>query len=237
MKGVGVLVVALVLFLVVPFDTFGADETAAAKTTAATTTQKFPSAEERAQARNWYRMGMIHRAKAHRYHHAMPFSKGHLRGTHGKLPYTGKVAYEKARALIWKKRADLWYARYKAYVNSIRPCTQAGFPSWYCPILKKAAVAEGKPRWYTDSQLAWLISHESGFRPCVRNGGVIDCHYTGNRAWGLFQFLGSTWAGTGIRQTADPYWQTRAGIRYIKNRYHTPAAAVRFWKNQSPHWY
>jgi hypothetical protein len=224
------LVAAVVLALVVPFDSFGADETATVSPVVSTASAPpTPSVEEREQARNWYKVGMVHRAKAHKYHHAIPTTVGHLPGTHGALPYTGLLKYEKARALIWKKRADLWYAKYQAYVKSIRPCVRAGFPEWYCPIIKKAAADEGVSRWYMDPDLAWVIRHESGFRPCVRNGGVIDCGYRGDRAWGLFQFLGSTWAGTGIAQTSDAYWQTRAGIRYIKNRYYSPAGAKRFW--------
>lgn len=235
-KGILVLVAALTMFLAVPWDSFGADETTAANPTTATATTDTTAqtAEQNAQTREWYRVAVKYRAKAHMNYHRIGLP-GHLAGTHGKLPYSGKLEYEKARALVWKKRAELWFKKHQAHVAALKPCTKAGFPGWYCPILKKAAVAEGKPRWYSDSNLAWLIHHESGFRPCVRNGGVIDCGYTGNRAWGLFQFLGSTWAGTGIAQTSDPYWQTRAGIRYIKNRYHTPAGAVSFWR--ANHWY
>ena len=47
-------------------------------------------------------------------------------------------------------------------------------------------------------------------------------------AFGMFQFLDSTWEGYGIPKTSDPVQQMQAGIRYIKARYGTPERAVQF---------
>jgi hypothetical protein len=38
-------------------------------------------------------------------------------------------------------------------------------------------------------------------------------------AYGIFQFLNSTWAGTGIDKTDDPERQLEAGLIYINRRY------------------
>jgi hypothetical protein len=75
--------------------------------------------------------------------------------------------------------------------------------------------------------LAQLITHESGWRPTAQNPT--------STAYGLFQFLDSTWASTGIAKTSDPGRQTVAGLRYIGSRYGTPVGAWNFW--QRHHWY
>ena len=54
-------------------------------------------------------------------------------------------------------------------------------------------------------------------------------------AYGLGQFLNATWAGTGIRKTADGIKQISALIIYCHNRYGSVARACRFW--QKRRWY
>lgn len=80
------------------------------------------------------------------------------------------------------------------------------------------------PQW---SALSELIGHESGWRPSAQNPN--------SSAYGLFQFLTSTWASTGIGRTSDPTLQTEAGLRYVRNRYTDPVGAWNFW--QGHHWY
>ena len=54
-------------------------------------------------------------------------------------------------------------------------------------------------------------------------------------AYGIAQFLDSTWAGTGIAKTSDGYRQIDAGLIYINNRYGSPCGA---WSHsQSVGWY
>ena len=74
-----------------------------------------------------------------------------------------------------------------------------------------------------------LLNGESGWRPTVANPS--------SGAFGLFQFLGSTQKAYLPDKNPDPYIQGRAGMKYIKDRYGSPAAAWQFWQNQSPHWY
>lgn len=80
------------------------------------------------------------------------------------------------------------------------------------------------PQW---DSLDWLIQHESSWNPTAQNPK--------STAYGLFQFLDSTWAGVGATKTSDPRLQAIAGAKYIKNRYGTPAGAQAFW--QSHRWY
>jgi hypothetical protein len=207
------------MFLAVPWDSFGADETTAGTNSAQTTTATAaPTAAERKQTREWYRVAVKYRAKAHVYHHRIGLP-GHLPGTHGKLPYSGKLEFEKARALVWKTRAELWYKKYQAHVAALRPCTNAGFPAWYCPILKKATIRRGVPAWYSSPDLAFIISHESGFNPHADNPS--------STAYGLFQML--------TEHSSDPYQQTLNGVRYIQGRYGSPSNAVAFWHGHR--WY
>ena len=79
------------------------------------------------------------------------------------------------------------------------------------------------------SDLDQLVSHESGWNPTAQNPS--------STAYGLFQFLDSTWKGTGIAKTSDPALQIDAGLKYIESRYKTPKGAWDFWQRQSPHWY
>lgn len=65
-----------------------------------------------------------------------------------------------------------------------------------------------------------LLMKESGFRNTAQNPT--------STAYGMFQFLDSTWGGYGIPKTSDPRLQSIAGGRYIRARYGNPAAALAF---------
>ena len=55
-------------------------------------------------------------------------------------------------------------------------------------------------------------------------------------AYGIAQFLDTTWSGYG-KKTADPAAQITAGMKYIADRYGDPAKALGKWNARSPHWY
>lgn len=82
------------------------------------------------------------------------------------------------------------------------------------------------PQW---NALYNLIMGESGFNPNAQNPT--------SSAYGIFQFLDSTWASVGASKTSDPWAQTAAGLRYIANSYGSPANAYAKWSSRSPHWY
>jgi hypothetical protein len=77
------------------------------------------------------------------------------------------------------------------------------------------------------SCLNQLWQKESGWNPKAQNPS--------STAYGIPQFLNSTWASTGIAKTSDPYRQIDAGLVYIQKRYGTPCKAWAFW--QSHKWY
>jgi TP901 family phage tail tape measure protein len=74
-----------------------------------------------------------------------------------------------------------------------------------------------------------LIMHESGFNNTAQNPT--------STAYGMFQFLDSTWGGVGGHKTSDPKLQAIYGGRYIKNAYGNPISAWSKWQARSPHWY
>jgi hypothetical protein len=77
------------------------------------------------------------------------------------------------------------------------------------------------------SCLEKLWGKESGWNPNAQNPS--------STAYGIPQFLDSTWAGTGIAKTSDGYRQIDAGLIYIENRFGSPCGA---WSHsQSTGWY
>jgi hypothetical protein len=92
---------------------------------------------------------------------------------------------------------------------------------------KRAATPHG---WQEGSQ--WtaifdLVNRESSWNPNAQNPK--------STAYGLFQFLNSTWATVGATKTSDPYGQFVAGLKYVKQRYGAPSSALAFHKKNG--WY
>ncbi len=77
------------------------------------------------------------------------------------------------------------------------------------------------------SCLEKLWGKESGWNPNAQNPS--------STAYGIPQFLDSTWAGTGIAKTSDGYRQIDAGLIYIQKRFGNPCGA---WSHsQAKGWY
>jgi LysM repeat protein len=92
----------------------------------------------------------------------------------------------------------------------------------------RATSQAGVPASWSKSPALWtLLQHESGLNPRAKNPS--------STAYGLFQFLDSTWKTVGATKTSDPQKQFEAGYKYIKQRYGTPENAWAFW--QKHHWY
>lgn len=68
--------------------------------------------------------------------------------------------------------------------------------------------------------LRTLISQESSWNPLAKNPS--------STAYGLFQFLDSTWGSVGGYRTSDPMKQAEFGLKYIKQRYGDPVRALEF---------
>jgi hypothetical protein len=77
------------------------------------------------------------------------------------------------------------------------------------------------------SCLESLWGRESGWNPNAQNPS--------SSAYGIPQFLDSTWASTGIAKTSDGYRQIDAGLIYLDQRYGSPCGG---WAHsQSTGWY
>lgn len=72
-----------------------------------------------------------------------------------------------------------------------------------------------------------VVQRESGWNPTAQNPT--------STAYGIGQFLDSTWQGAGSQKTSDPYQQINAMLAYIGQRYGTPEAAQQHEKNYG--WY
>jgi len=82
----------------------------------------------------------------------------------------------------------------------------------------------GEDQW---GPLYELIKHESNFNPGVYN-------YEGSGAFGLFQFMPSTWELFGFAPTDNVETQIELGFTYIERVYGDPAAAWVFWQRTDP---
>lgn len=63
-----------------------------------------------------------------------------------------------------------------------------------------------------------VVMRESGFNNNAQNPT--------STAYGMFQFLDSTWSAYGASKTSDPTAQTTAGLNYIASRYKDPLGAL-----------
>jgi hypothetical protein len=102
------------------------------------------------------------------------------------------------------------------------------------------AVAVAPAGSYQDYAMGKLGGSPGEFR-CLENLWGKESRWNPNAqnpsstAYGIPQFLNSTWAGTGIAKTSDGYRQIDAGLIYIENRFGSPCAA---WSHsQSKGWY
>lgn len=106
----------------------------------------------------------------------------------------------------------------------------SGVPSNPQANFKFAQNIAGNYGWNNPAELAaWytLGMKESGWRNTAQNPT--------STAYGIGQFLDSTWKGYGIAKTSDPALQVEAMARYIKARYGSPAKALAF--HYSHNWY
>lgn len=152
-----------------------------------------------------------------------------------KLPkIPGEIGEWPARAAEVSKKKALDFLKPLAKKLSISSGSMAspwaGAPD--ASVVEKVKAAMKPYGWDIGSEweaLNQLIGHESSWNPHAANPS--------STAYGLFQFLDSTWATVGGAKTDDPYQQAVYGARYIKNKYQTPSGAWAFWQNPQPNPY
>jgi hypothetical protein len=134
-----------------------------------------------------------------------------------------KAAAEAAeRAAAEAAAAEAAKARPSAPAAPAAPAAAAPAGSYQEYALSKLGGDSGE-----FSCLESLWGRESGWNPNAQNPS--------STAYGIPQFLDSTWAGTGIAKTSDGYRQIDAGLIYINSRYGSPCGA--WGHSQSTGWY
>jgi peptidoglycan hydrolase-like protein with peptidoglycan-binding domain len=110
--------------------------------------------------------------------------------------------------------------RTSSFEESSKTCNL--FPATFT---RAAQFANVPISWASNPSLCNLVRGESGWNPSAKNPS--------SSAFGLFQFLTSTWKKflpESPYGTIDPYWQAVGGFRYIKAAYRTPERAWGFWQ-------
>lgn len=100
-----------------------------------------------------------------------------------------------------------------------------GSPTVYDPVYTAFLAAGFPPDQWGD--LVNIVNKESSWN--------IDARNPNGGAFGLFQFLGGTKKAYLPDESTDPLVQGQAGMKYIRDRYGSPAAAWAFWQKHS--WY
>jgi hypothetical protein len=127
-----------------------------------------------------------------------------------------KAAAEAAAKAAAQKAAEEKAAAAAALAAS-HPMTTEGYKAYAASKVDAAQF----------SCLDTLWMHESSWNPNADNPT--------STAYGIPQFLDSTWASVGIAKTSDPYKQIDAGLIYIEKSYGSPCSAWDFW--QANNWY
>ena len=118
-----------------------------------------------------------------------------------------------------QKITDWWNAMLAAAANAVggpvgsAPAAVGGNAA----LVQSMAAARGWTGAQWDALYA-VVMRESGFRNNAQNPT--------STAYGMFQFLDSTWGAYGASKTSDPAAQTTAGLNYIASRYGSPAGAL-----------
>lgn len=144
-----------------------------------------------------------------------------------------KAAAAKAAAAAAAKAAAAKAAAAKA--AAARAAAASAARSSSSAVASSAAAPSGSYQSYALSKvgsqqfscLESLWGKESGWNPNAQNPS--------SSAYGIPQFLDSTWASTGIAKTSNGYRQIDAGLSYLDSRYGSPCGG---WAHsQSTGWY
>jgi len=135
-----------------------------------------------------------------------------------------RVAAEQAQAAEEARVAAEEQAAREVTEESAAPAPRASSGSGSFQDYALAALGGDQNEF---SCLESLWGKESGWNPNAQNPS--------SSAYGIPQFLDSTWKGTGIAKTSDGYRQIDAGLIYIDSRYGSPCGA---WSHsKSTGWY
>ena len=109
----------------------------------------------------------------------------------------------------------------------------------------KAALASPQVKYFDAEALAFLTVYAKDWKmsewKCLRNLWSNESHFNPKAlnkhsgAYGIAQFMPSTWGNYNVVQTPSAELQIQYGLRYIEKRYGSACNAWRFW--QIHKWY
>jgi hypothetical protein len=143
---------------------------------------------------------------------------------------------EEARAAEAARVAE--FTRAAEYARALEAARKAPAPA---PRSNAAAAAPAAPKGSFQSYALQKLGGDSSQFSCLEklwgkeSGWNPNAQNPSSTAYGIPQFLNSTWAGTGIAKTSDGYRQIDAGLIYIQKRFGSPCGA---WSHsQAKGWY
>jgi len=109
------------------------------------------------------------------------------------------------------------------------PRSSASYTAPINPDIKLYSFLEVEKIWHYKEWQAFseIVRRESEWNHLAQNKK--------STAFGLGQFLNSTWATVGCEKTEDPYKQIDCAIKYIDKNYGSPSNALTFWNKHK--WY
>lgn len=131
-------------------------------------------------------------------------------------------------------------------MQSLQALMSQGPPAYQSPQLQGGAYGSGIPsNPKANFRFAQSLGSRYGWGPRELSAwytlGMKESGWNNNAqnptstAYGIGQFLDSTWGAYGFRKSSDPAYQVRAMAEYIRRRYGSPSKALAF--HLSHNWY
>jgi len=142
--------------------------------------------------------------------------------------YKEQISFKKQIVLEKSVTVHLQYLNVTTTKSQAKEAIKSSFVKYFDPEALAFLTVYAKG----DSLLEWkcldmIWLHESHFNPKALN--------MSSKAFGIAQFMPSTWDNYKVSKTADAALQIKYGLHYIQKRYGDACSAWNFWKKHS--WY